>query len=184
MQLVLFLEEPSAKAFLDEFLPRVLPPAITLRTIPHNGKRDLQSSLPKKLRGWRNPDARFIVLHDKDSNDCVQLKTQLRAICYAARPDLKPLIRIACHELEAWYMGDFDALAATFPGFNADQVRNRARYRDVDSLANAAEELSKLVPAYQKVSGSRALGKTLSVGGSNTSHSFRIFMQGITRLID
>ena len=165
-------------------MPRVLPAEITFRTIPHNGKSDLQKSLPRKLRAWRNPNARFVVLHDKDSNDCHHLKQALRDICVKARPDLKPLIRIACHELEAWYMGDFDALAATFPGFNADQVRNRARYRDVDSLANAAEELSKLVPTYQKVSGSRALGKTLSIGGGNTSHSFRIFMQGLTRLID
>jgi hypothetical protein len=183
MELVLLLEEPSAKAFLDEFLPRILPPEITFRTIPHNGKSDLQKSLPRKLRGWRNPNARFVVLHDKDSNDCQHLKQTLRDICVAARPDLHPLIRIACHELEAWYLGDFDALSGAFPGFNAEQFRGRAKYRDVDALANAAQELSSLVPAYQKVSGSRELGKAIGTGDSNTSHSFRIFVQGIKQLV-
>jgi hypothetical protein len=183
IELVLLLEEPSAKAFLDEFLPRILPSRITFRTISHNGKNDLQKSLPRKLRGWRNPNARFVVLHDKDSNDCQRLKQTLRDICVAARPDLQPLIRIACHELEAWYLGDFKALAAAFPGFNAQQSRGRAKYRNVDALPNAAEELSSLVPAYQKVGGSRALGKTIGTDDSNTSYSFRIFVEGLKQLV-
>lgn len=182
MELVLFLEERSAKVFLDGLLPRVLPPEVPFRTIPHNGKRDLQASLPRKLRGWRNPGARFVVVHDKDSNDCVELKTQLRDICQAARPDLHPLIRIACHELEAWYLGDFDALESAFPGFNASLFRHRAKFRDVDAIANAAEELGKLVPAYQKMSGSRELGKVLDAG-KNTSNSFRVFIEGIRHLL-
>jgi hypothetical protein len=110
------------------------------------------------------------------------LEASLRDICVTARPDLHPLIRIACHELEAWYLGDFDALSVAFPDFNAEQFRGRAKYRDVDALANAAQELSSLVPAYQKVSGSRALGKAIGTGGGNTSHSFRIFVQGIMQL--
>jgi len=182
MELVLLLEELSAKAFLDEFLPRILPPEIRFRTIPHNGKSDLQKSIPRKLRAWRNPNARFVVLHDKDSHDCVHLKQKLQDICQAARPDLTPLIRIACHELEAWYLGDFDAIESAYPGFNANSVRGAAKYRNVDGLANAAEELSKLVPAYQKVSGSRELGKSIEVT-RNSSHSFRMFVQGIQQMV-
>jgi hypothetical protein len=182
MELVLFLEEPSAKAFLDEFLPRILPAGTSFRTIPHNGKSDLQRSLPRKLRGWQDPSARFVILHDKDGNDCLLLKQKLRAICLDARKDVHPLIRIACHELEAWYLGDFDGLAAAFPGFDAESVRGRAKYRDVDALANAAEELAQLVPQYQKVSGSRLLGRTLRAE-ANQSRSFGVFVEGLLGLL-
>jgi len=182
MELVFFLEEQSAKVFLDGFLPFLLPPEISFRTIPHQGKHDLQRSLPRKLRAWRDPHARFIILHDKDGNDCLLLKESLRKICAQARPDIRPLIRIACHELEAWYLGDFDALERAFPGFNAQHVRGRAKYRDVDSLANAAEELTKLVPTYQKVGGSRQLGTALKVG-ENTSQSFQTFVCGVQSLL-
>jgi hypothetical protein len=182
MELVFLLEELSAKRFLDEFLPRFLPEDVTFRTIPHHGKSDLQRSLPTKLRAWQNPNARFVVLHDKDHNDCIQLKQSLRKICLKARPDITPLIRIACHEIEAWYLGDFGALQKGFPGFKSASVKNQARYRDVDALANASEELSKLIPEYQKVSGSRAIGRIMDVE-SNSSKSFRIFVLGVKQLL-
>lgn len=183
MELVIFCEELSAKVFLDEFLPPLLPPGVDLRTIPHCGKSDLQKSLHRKLRAWRNPAARFVILHDKDGNDCHVLKAALRAICEAARPDLNPLIRIACHELEAWYLGDFDAIEAAFPGFSANGVRARAKYRKVDAIANAAEELANLVPEYQKVGGSRKLGSVMNPD-ANTSHSFRVFVDGVKGLLN
>jgi hypothetical protein len=181
MELVFFLEEDSAKAFLDEFLPRVLPQSVTFRTIPHQGKNDLQKSLPRKLRAWQNERAVFVVLQDKDHHDCVVLKQKLRSICDSAKPDVKPLIRIACHELEAWYLGDFDALNKAFPNFNPVPAKSKAKYRNVDSLANASEELKKLVPNYQKVNGSRLLGSLLDTA-SNTSPSFQAFVTGINRI--
>lgn len=182
MELVFLLEELSAKAFLDEFLPRLLPEDVTFRTIPHRGRSDLQRSLPIKLRAWRNPNARFVVLHDKDQHDCIQLKQQLREICVSARRDITPLIRIACHEIEAWYLGDFGALQRGFPRFNPVSVQGRAKYRNVDALPNAAKELSTLVPQYQKVSGSRAIGKILDAE-SNTSRSFQCFVSGVKHLL-
>jgi hypothetical protein len=182
MQLVIFCEELSAKVFLDEFLPPLLPQGVTLRTIPHQGKTDLQKSLPKKLRAWVDPRAKFVVLHDKDHNDCHKLKTQLRNICKLARPDIEPLIRIACHELESWYLGDPIALQKAFPKFKAASVQGKAKFSDVDTLANAAEELTKLVPEYQKVSGSRTLGGLMSPH-NNASHSFNVFGSGIKKLL-
>jgi hypothetical protein len=182
MELVFLLEELSAKAFLDEFLPRILPENVTFRTIPHHGKSDLQKSLPKKLRAWQNPNAKFVVLHDKDHNDCIQLKQLLRDLCLQARPDITPLIRIACHEIEAWYIGEFSALQKSFPDFNPLPVQNRAKFRDVDQLGKPADELSKLVPEYQKVSGSRAIGKVIDEK-SNNSRSFQSFVSGVRRLL-
>ena len=68
-ELVFLLEETSMKQLLDVFLPKILPVDIAFRTIPHNGKSDLEKSIPIKLRAWKG-DVSFVVLHDKDSNDC------------------------------------------------------------------------------------------------------------------
>lgn len=61
MMLVFMLEEPSMKAFLQGLLPRILPPHVGFKLIPHEGKSDLEKSLKIKLRGWRTPETRFIV---------------------------------------------------------------------------------------------------------------------------
>ena len=96
------------KAFLEGFLPRILPPEQSFRLIPHEGKSDLEKSLPRKLRTWREPGARFIVVRDQDRADCVQVKAGLRALCDGTGRDV--LIRIACRELEAWYLADLSAV--------------------------------------------------------------------------
>ena len=74
MKLIFFLEERSMKELLDDILPRILPNGITFKTIPHEGKSDLEHSLPIKLRAWNEPDTLFIVVHDQDSNNCIELK--------------------------------------------------------------------------------------------------------------
>lgn len=180
MELVFMLEELSAKEFLDSLLPRILPADVRFTTIPHHGKSDLRSSLPRKLRAWRNPQARFVIVHDQDANDCLALKEQLVQLCRQARPDLnpQPLIRIACRELEAWHLGDFEALEAAYPEFDSEKEVGKAKFRNVDLLGNAAEELSKLIPEYQKVSGSRTLGALVNVD-KNTSKSFQVFVSGL-----
>lgn len=82
MKLIFLLEEPSMKYLLDGILPKILPDGVTFQTIPHSGKRDLEISIPRKLRGWNEPeDIRFIILHDQDTKDCVALKNQLLHIC-------------------------------------------------------------------------------------------------------
>lgn len=104
MNLVFLLEEPSMKEFLEGLLPRVIP-GIPHRLIPHEGKQDLEKSLPRKLKAWQDPQSRFVVIRDQDSGDCRVIKDRLRQLCEAAdRNDV--LIRIACRELEAWFLAD------------------------------------------------------------------------------
>ena len=69
MELVFFLEEPSAKAMLQGVIPRLLPD-IEVRYIVFEGKQDLEKRLPIRLRAWQNPESRFLVLRDQDSGDC------------------------------------------------------------------------------------------------------------------
>lgn len=69
MKLVFLLEESSMKELLDIILPRIIPEGIDFVTIPHSGKSDLVKSIPNKLRGWNEPDVKFVILHDQDTND-------------------------------------------------------------------------------------------------------------------
>lgn len=48
MKIIFLLEERSTKELLDILLPRVLPPEVNFRTIPHEGKGDLQKSMDKQ----------------------------------------------------------------------------------------------------------------------------------------
>ncbi len=77
MKLVFFLEERSMKELLDGILPKILPDGITFKTIPHEGKYDLERSLPIKLRAWNESDTSFIIVHDQDSNNCIELKKKI-----------------------------------------------------------------------------------------------------------
>ncbi len=63
-RIVFFLEEYSMKVLLDGLLPRLFP-ELPFFCVPHEGKRDLELSIPRKLRAWREPGARFAVIRDK-----------------------------------------------------------------------------------------------------------------------
>ena len=60
-RIVFLLEERSMKVLLDGLLPRLFPDVAFL-CVPHEGKQDLEKSLPRKLRAWREPGVRFVVL--------------------------------------------------------------------------------------------------------------------------
>jgi hypothetical protein len=180
--LVFFLEEPSAREMLQGFLPRILPPGIDVRYVVFEGKTDLDRQLAGKLRGWRTPDTAFVVLRDKDAGDCIEVKKGLLTRCQqGARPET--LVRIACHEIESWYLGDLAAVEAGLevPGLAARQTK--AKYRNPDRLGNAKQELVRVTGGqYQEVGGSRAIGPHMKTDG-NQSHSFTVFVSGLRRIL-
>ena len=47
-ELVFLLEEPSMKVLLDDLLPRFYP-TLSFRCIPHEGKQDLERSIPRPV---------------------------------------------------------------------------------------------------------------------------------------
>lgn len=179
--LVFCLEEPSAKAMLEKLLPRILPEGVSVGYIVFEGKQDLHKQLGKRLRGWQRPDTRFIVIRDQDSSDCIITKAELANICAeAGRADT--MVRIACCELESWYLGDLQAveLGLKLKGLAKHQGSNK--FRHPDALVNAAEELKKLTKGkYQKLSGSRAIAPHLSLS-DNKSTSFNVLIRGIERV--
>ncbi|MBC8123167.1 MAG: DUF4276 family protein [Gemmatimonadaceae bacterium] len=178
-RLVFLVEEKSMQATLDILLPKILP-GMSFLTVPHEGKSDLQKSIPRKLRGWKIPGDRFVVVHDKDGSDCRDLKTHLNKLCRDAdRHDV--LVRIVCHHLEAWFLGDLIAVETAFSKTGLGEKQFNGKFRDPDSLTNASRELQRLVKGYQKLSGARAIAPHLDPE-CNCSHSFRSFVKGVRHL--
>ena len=164
------------QVLLDGLLPRLFP-GLLFQCVPHDGKTDLERSIPRKLRGWREPGVRFAVVRDNDGKNCHALKERLRGLCDAGRRN-DTLIRIACQELEAWYLGEPDAIADAFKRDALRSIGQKARFREPDAVPRPSEAIEQLVPEFQKVSGARRMARHLT-RERNRSTSFRVFMAGI-----
>ena len=103
---VCFLEERSAEEMLKILLPKLLPvpKEVECSFAVFEGKQDLQKQINKKLRGWKKPNSVFLVMRDQDVTDCPSVKKELLKKIPPDKRD-RTLIRIACRELEAFYLG-------------------------------------------------------------------------------
>ncbi len=179
--MVFFLEEPSAKEMLEGLLPRILPSGISIRYLVFRGKRDLEKNLVKRLRGWLMPNSLFVVLRDQDAGDCVAVKQNLVDLCrQAGKSDV--CVRVACRELESFYLGDLQAVEKGLELRGISSQQNKSKFRNPDTLPHPSKELSGLTNGvYQKMAGSRAIGPHLGLS-ENTSASFAVLLAGIRRL--
>lgn len=195
------VEEPSAEAALIRLAPAILGPNTTFQVHPHNGKPDLLARLPGRLRGyrpWLPADWRIAVLIDADEADCRQLKARLEDAARAAGlvtrsaaggAQFQVLNRLAIQELEAWFFGDVEALAAAFPRLGPNLSR-RPKYRNPDAIAGGTwealeRELRRVGYApggLAKVATARAVSAHMQPE-RNRSHSFQVFRQGLLELI-
>ena len=99
---------------------------MNFQCVPHEGKSDLDKSIPRKLKAWLEPGVRFVVVRDNDNADCSDIKAKLVRQCQqAGRPDT--LVRLVCQELESWYIGDLAALAEAYPESGIDTPGNHYR---------------------------------------------------------
>lgn len=182
-RMIFLLEEPSMRVLLDELLPQLFPGWVDgqhFQCIPHEGKSDLDRSIPRKLANWRIPGDRFVIVRDNDNADCGNLKARLRSLCeQSGRPDT--LIRLVCQELESWYLGDLASLAAAFHLPKLDTPANRKRFAQPDDWKKPSVEVKRLVPAFHKISGARAVGRHLRPE-NNRSKSLQVFVAGVCRL--
>ena len=182
-ELVFLLEEDSAKALLLGVLPRILDPQVRPRLMVFEGKQDLEKQMVKRLRGYVNPHARFIVLRDQDSTpDCRVVKAKLLGLCAQAGRQAVSLVRIACRELESFYLADLRAVEVAMGLTGLARHQKSARFRAADRVESPSHELAKLTRgAYQKVSGSRLLGPHLDLA-NHRSASFKNLIEGVRRL--
>jgi len=164
-------------------LPRILNPCITPRLIPFQGKSDLEKQLVKRIKGYLNPNARFIVMRDQDSSpDCKALKNSLLARCVQSGRQPIPLVRIACRELESFYLADLAAVENAMNMKGLARQQNNKKFRNPDYLSSPSKELAVLTQQrYQKVSDSRVIGRHLDVNNQR-SVSFKNLIAGIRRM--
>jgi hypothetical protein len=183
IQWVFCLEEASARELIQGLLVRLGAEPQNIKFIVFEGKQDLRRQLGKRLRGWINTSTRFIVLQDQDSHlDCKELKRELSQLCKdAGRHDT--IIRLACRELEAFYLGDLSAVESALNKPGLARKQSSRKFRTPDSLGSPSRELDLLTGGlYQKVSGSRAIAAHLNLN-MNHSRSFLVLLETLRLVV-
>jgi hypothetical protein len=183
-ELVFLLEEKSAHDFLAALWPRLVPlgAEITPRMLTFEGKRDLEKEIPRKIKGYQNPEARFLVMRDQDSGDCHPLKQRLADLCRDNASGRPFRVRIVCRELENWYLAQLSAVEKGLHKPGLAKWQNKSRYRDPDHTGDAPRELARLVgqtPA--KRSWARAIAPHLDLD-CDRSASFKHFVAAVRQL--
>ena len=171
------------EAALRNLLPNLFP---TFREhehwliIHHQGKSDLERSYPRKMREWREPGVRFIILRDNDGADCAVLKQKLVSLVPPKSPGY--LVRIVCQELEGWLLGDMQAVAAAYPGAARHQSFKKLSNTDPEILTNASELMRYLTGTRAKVVRAGLIAKHMQPA-NNRSVSFQVFVSGLSKLL-
>lgn len=202
MHLEFLVEELSVKEVLKNLVPRILGENHTFLVHPHQGKPDLLAKLPERLRGyssWITSDYRIVVVVDRDNDACQELKARLddiAAACGLTTPasvtpqrQYQVLNRIAIEELEAWFLGDIEALTRVYPRVPAS-LASQARYRDPDSIVGgtweALERVLQRAGYYEaglpKIEVARNVSAFMDPE-RNRSRSFRAFRDGLRRMV-
>ncbi len=188
------------EAALRLLVPRIVPDA-TFDIYPHQGIGDLFASLPGKLKGYQHwaPDHyRYAVVLDEDRVDCRARKQIVEdffreaGIPTKSRPasdgSFRGVTRLAVEELEAWLLGDAEAVTTAFPRI-PDNFASRARYRDPDGIAGGTwEALQHLLQSrgYHR-GGLRKTEAAIDIArhmepSRNRSRSFGCFCDGLRAL--
>ena len=112
-------------------------------------------------------------------NLMLKLKQKLLDLCSGYGKEC--LVRIACHELEAWYFGDLSAVENAY-GVKLDKYKRKSTYRIPDAIENPKDELRKMIPQHQQISGARRIGEFMDIQ-KNKSESFQMFVAGVQALL-
>lgn len=196
-KLIVFVEEYSMEAALDQLLPKMLGDT-EFQIVRFQCKDDLLKKLPERLAGYRAwmPDSwTILVLVDRDDDDCDVLKQRLEGMAANAGLLSKTSVgngrrfqvanRIAVEELEAWFFGDWSAVRGAFPRVPAT-IPNKAAFRDPDAILGGTWEALERVlkragyfsAGLRKLECARAVAQHMEPV-RNTSRSFQAFSGAI-----
>lgn len=199
MHIEILVEELSTEVTLKNLLPHLLTREMTYRIINFQGKQNLLRELPARLRGyssWITDDYRIVVLLDEDRQNCLDLKQQMELAASRAGLTTKTsaggtrfqvLNRIVIEELEAWFIGDFQAMRQAYPRLPETLP---PRLGNPDTVAGGTwETLEKFMRSYgyfqggyPKVEAARAISTRMNPA-NNTSRSFQVFWDGLLSMI-
>src|ERR1035437_916017 len=152
MHFEFLVEEQSAEKVLNNLLPKIVTCEHNFTIITFKGKHDMLKRLPLELKGYSRfikPSYKIVILIDRDSADCKELKQKLEKFASDAGINTKSVVpkgkqfyvlnRIAIEELEAWFFGDAEAIRTAYPRVSSS-FENRAQYRNPDSIAGGTWE--------------------------------------------
>lgn len=186
IRLEILTEEPSMENFLRVILPKILPSEYKLelncfiRT--HEGKSHLKKSIPKKFKAYPRfgLPVKVMIIQDQDSSNCIILKEELIKLTNGS--EIPFIVRIACKELENWYLGDMKAIEKVYPRSKASRLQHKAKYKNPDDL-NGSEEMTLIAKDFTKSFASREIPKYMDIERNN-SKSFNQLIIGLKKLLD
>ena len=193
MFLEFFVEEPSAEVALNFLVPKILP-GFEFKIYPFRGKGDLIKKLPDRLSAyskWITAENMIVILIDRDSEDCHELKDKLESIATDAglktltstREKFQIINRIAIEELEAWFFGDVKAIRKAYPKV-PETLDKRAPYRSPDEIRGGTwEQLERLLRSYhpgglEKIRAASEISRYMDPD-RNRSNSFQVFRDAL-----
>lgn len=144
MHIEVLVEDSSGAKLVATLLPRIiglegdphtwrihpykgighLPKGLATKTDP--AKRAMLDQLPRLLNGYgKTPgiDAVVVVL-DADNRNCQSFLAEMKAVLKKCDPAPKTLFQLAVEEIEAWLLGDRQALMTAYPKAKKEVLAN------------------------------------------------------------
>lgn len=193
MHIEFLLEERSAEAALETLLPKIVSESVSRNIRVFQGKYDLLKQLPNRLKAYRESmqnNRRFMVLIDKDRQDCMELKATLENIAHEAgfltkssagsAGEIQVVNRLAIEELEAWYLGDYEAVRTAYP-----KVPRLRQCQNPDAVIGPTKVLERMLRqsnyhrgGLPKTAVARSIAQHMDPN-RNRSKSFQMFIEGL-----
>lgn len=213
MHIEVLVEDSSGAALIETLLPLVIglegaphtwrvlsykgigriPKGLTTKADP--AKRALLDQLPRLLAGYgKTPGYEtVVVVLDSDRRNCKEFLAELNTVLKECAPAPRTLFRLAVEEMEAWLLGDRQALLTGYPKAKRDVL---ARYTQ-DSVCGTWELLADAIhpgghaaiqkagwplPGQMKHEWAKKISPHMDIE-TNTSPSFGKFRDGLRRIV-
>ena len=211
MHFEILVEDPSGKIVLEAVTGRILGADHTTKVISYQGigripenlrgssdpsNRILLDRLPRLLRGYgkslKSHPAAVVVVVDLDSKNCLDFKQEMLDVLDACNPRPTTLFRIAIEEIEAWLLGDANAIRSAYPNAREQVLESYVQDRVCgtwETLADAihpggSQRLKKVgYPHVGRVKCDWATNIARHLNPDrNLSRSFQVFRDGLRNL--